>query len=227
MLQHRVLVISDDANFSRAIAARWQAEWRTPILIQTSSDGGEAAALDAYGLVIVGPVRNGAFEPLLRRIDPAPAAICICSNLEEERSLAAKHLIPALFIPPADCWLDILMLLTNEIIKRLDAEARARQAKSSAELLQSECTLGRSMMEMQHVINDALTSLLGNADLLILSEDPLPPQSREQILTIRKMALRLNEVMKRFSSIAAGLDAPEKESQSETGTPVSVRLSRG
>ena len=41
-------------------------------------------------------------------------------------------------------------------------------------------------------------------------------ESREQIQTIHTMALRLNEIMQRFSSLATEMRAGEKESQSET-----------
>jgi signal transduction histidine kinase len=223
LLRQHVFVISDDANFARAIAARWQSEWRISISTHGSSDVREITGLESHSLAILGPVRDGALEPLLRKIETTGAAICVCSSAEEERSLALDHLT-ALFIPPGDARLDTLMMISSEIAKRLDAEARVHQAESSAELLQSESTLGRSMLEMRHVVNDALTSLLGNADLLLLSEDPLTPQSREQILTIRKMALRLSEIMKRFSSLAAGLDAVENASQTETSASVSLRF---
>jgi hypothetical protein len=44
------------------------------------------------------------------------------------------------------------------------------------------------------------------------------PDAREQIRTIHTMALRLNEIMQRFSSVAAEMRAGEKESQAETNT---------
>jgi hypothetical protein len=73
------------------------------------------------------------------------------------------------------------------------------------------------MLEMRPGINNALTSAIGNADLLLLEPGQLSPECREQIRTIHAMALRLNEVMQRFSSLAAEMRASEKESQVETG----------
>jgi hypothetical protein len=72
------------------------------------------------------------------------------------------------------------------------------------------------MLEMRPGINNALTSAIGNADLLLLEPGQLSPGCREQIRTIHAMALRLNEVVQRFSSLAAELRAGEKESQAET-----------
>ena len=69
---------------------------------------------------------------------------------------------------------------------------------------------------MRPGINNALTSAIGNADLLLLDPGQLSPECREQVRTIHAMALRLNEVMQRFSSLAAEMRAGEKESQAET-----------
>ena len=56
------------------------------------------------------------------------------------------------------------------------------------------------MAEMRHNINNALTSILGNADLELL-EPGLPANVIAQADTIRNMALRLHEIFQRFSSI--------------------------
>ena len=72
------------------------------------------------------------------------------------------------------------------------------------------------MLEMRPSVNDALTSVMGNADLLLLEPGQASGESREQIQTIHTMALRLNEIMQRFSSLATEMRAGEKESQAET-----------
>ncbi len=72
------------------------------------------------------------------------------------------------------------------------------------------------MLEMRPSVNDALTSVLGNADLLLLEPGQASGESREQIEAIHTMALRLNEIMQRFSSLASEMRAGEKVSQAET-----------
>ena len=72
------------------------------------------------------------------------------------------------------------------------------------------------MLEMRPSVNNALTSVLGNADLLLLEPGRASAESREQIQAIHTMALRLNEIMQRFSSLASEMQAGEKESQAET-----------
>jgi hypothetical protein len=83
------------------------------------------------------------------------------------------------------------------------------------------------MLEMRPSVNNALTSVLGNADLLLLEPEKVSPDCQEQIRTIQTMALRLNEIMQRFSSIAAEMRSGEKESQAETRSGLRVVSTKG
>jgi signal transduction histidine kinase len=82
------------------------------------------------------------------------------------------------------------------------------------------------MIDMKHNINNAMTSLLGNAELLLLEPGELSAQSLVQIKTIHTMALRINEIMQRFSSLASELREVETSSQAETEFEASPSLSR-
>ena len=72
------------------------------------------------------------------------------------------------------------------------------------------------MMDMKHSVNNALTSMLGNAELLLLEPGQLSSKSLAQIKTIHSMALRINEIMQRFSSLASEMREAENASQAET-----------
>jgi len=67
--------------------------------------------------------------------------------------------------------------------------------------LQCDATLGRYVVEMRHNLNNALTSVLGNAELLLLDETKFTSNERKQVDTIRLMALRMHETLQRFSSL--------------------------
>ena len=59
LLSHSsVLIVSDDTEFARTVAARWQAERRVPEITLTTSDVWQSSAAEGYNLVIVGPVRD-------------------------------------------------------------------------------------------------------------------------------------------------------------------------
>jgi signal transduction histidine kinase len=86
-------------------------------------------------------------------------------------------------------------------------EVRAGQANK---LLEREATLGRYMLEMRHTLNNALTSVLGNSELLLLEPGCLSAVARSQIETVRNMAVRMHEILQRFSSIENELSVVEK-----------------
>src|SRR4029077_8505267 len=130
-------------------------------------------------------------------------------------ALRAEH-PHLLVVPRQDGWIGTLILISSEALRRMEAIGRGQRAERLALESQSHATLGRYMLEMRPSVNNALTSVLGNADLLLLEPGQIAGESREQIRTIHLMALRLNEIMQRFSSLAAEMRAGEKESQPET-----------
>jgi len=111
----------------------------------------------------------------------------------------------------SDSWAQTAGLLGREILRRAAAEERLREAEAASTAVKSEATLGRYMVEMRHNVNNALTSVLGNAELLAM-EPGLSRTALEQADTIRNMALRLNEVFQRFSSLEKELSMEARES---------------
>jgi len=118
---------------------------------------------------------------------------------------------PLLLLHRAHTWAALVGVLGREILRREQAERRARQAEQLRAAAEAEATLGRYMIEMRHTVTNALTSVLGNAELL-LHEPGLPAPVLAEADTIRNMALRLNEVFQRFSSIQKELSVAARES---------------
>ena len=106
-------------------------------------------------------------------------------------------------VPLREDWTQMVLLLAGESLRRTEALKTAKQAERNAALNANHAVLGRYMMDMKHNVNNALTSLLGNAELLLLEPGQLSAQSLAQIKTIHTMALRINEIMQRFSSLAS------------------------
>jgi signal transduction histidine kinase len=109
-----------------------------------------------------------------------------------------------------------VLLVAGESLRRTEALRLAKLAEQRAAQSANQATLGRYMIEMKHSMNNAMTSLLGNAELLLLEPGELSAQSLAQIKTIHTMALRINEIMQRFSSIASEMRELETPSQAET-----------
>ena len=91
-----------------------------------------------------------------------------------------------------------------------------RRAEQLVTASQRHATLGRYMLEMRHGLNNCLTSVLGNAELLLLEPGMLSAEARDQVHTIHTMAMRMHEVMQRFSSLESEMQFAEKGSHSET-----------
>ena len=216
------LIISDDKEFARTIVARWQIERSLPEITVISTDLAHTAAGLSHRLVILGIGQSGsAGLQLLAALRNAASAPVICV-LTSERDVARIHAEHphVLAMPRHDGWVNTLVLLSDEVLKRTDAVRRALHAERAALESESKAALGKYMLEMRPSINNALTSVLGNADLL-LTETDIRRESREQIQTLQAMALRLNEIMQRFSFIAAQMNALESDPQFETGSLIS------
>jgi hypothetical protein len=107
-------------------------------------------------------------------------------------------------------WPALAGLLGREILRRSQAESRASESAEICAAALVEATLGRYMIEMRTNINNALTTVLGNAELMA-HEPGLPATVQAQADAIRSMALRLHEVFQRFSSIEKELSVAARE----------------
>jgi len=216
-LRHaNVLILTDDTEFARLLTACWQAERRAPGITVISSELWREQDVPPHDLVVVGPLGEGKLTNVLRSLEPASAVIlCVPADSREFGQLRTKY--PRLVhIPLREDWAQTLLLVAGESLRRAEALRIARQAEKNAAKNENHATLGRYMLDMKHSVNNALTSMLGNAELLLLEPGQLSSQSLAQIKTIHSMALRINEVMQRFSSLATEMREVENASQRET-----------
>jgi signal transduction histidine kinase len=210
------LIVTDDAEFARLLSACWQTERQSPRITVLNSDLWAAKGHGAYDLVVVGPLEQGKISAVLRSIEPACAVIlCVPADTGELGQLRARY--PRLVhVPLREDWAQTLVLVAGESLRRAEAVKLARQAELRAARSEQYAVLGRYMLEMKHSMNNALTSILGNAELLLLEPGQLSAQSLAQIRTMHSMTLRINEVIQRFSSLATEMREAENASQAET-----------
>jgi signal transduction histidine kinase len=221
-----VLILTDETEFARLLTACWQTERQAPGITVLSSELWREQDASPHDLVVVGPVREGQLSHILNSLDPSTALIlCGAPDSRELTPLRAKH--PRLVhVPLREDWAQTLLLVAGESLRRAEAMRRARQAERNARKNELDATLGRYMADMKHSVNNALTSMLGNAELLLLEPGQLSSQSLAQIKTIHSMALRINEIMQRFSTLASEMQEAENASQAETFEPSGAPLSR-
>jgi len=176
-----------------------------------------AAALGNFDVAIVGPVRNGRrTSSILKSMETGPnPVICIVEAISEVHRIRAEH--PRLLLMQQhENWLDTLLLLASECLKRSDLTTRVRKAEQASAISGRNATLGRYMLDNRHGLNNLLTSVLGNSELLLMDSSNLSEAAREQVETIHNMALHMHEIMQRFSSIAIEMQVAEKPSQDDT-----------
>ncbi|HEY6769928.1 MAG TPA: hypothetical protein VI386_34750 [Candidatus Sulfotelmatobacter sp.] len=196
-----VLIISDDADFSRRITARWQMERIVPAFTLVRGDLWPRFAADSFDVAIVGELRRDLLSVVLEPLHSTGYPVfCVCSD-QETAQLVRQRWPKIAILRRDEYWLELLVLAGNEAVQRWRAESRARAAELACAELDRHATLGRYMLDMRHNLNNALTSVLGNSDLLLFEPGTLSAPVRAQIETIRHMTLRINEILQRFSSL--------------------------
>jgi signal transduction histidine kinase len=210
------LILTDDAEFARLLSACWQTERQLPGLSVVTIDLWKNSGSAGCDLVVVGPLKNQSPADLLHSLAPGTAVILCTPTDSQELTLLRKRYPRLLHVPLREDWAQVVLLVAGEALRRSEALRIAKHAEQRAAQNANDATLGRYMMDMKHNVNNAMTSLLGNAELLLLEPGELSAQSLIQIKTIHTMALRINEIMQRFSSLASEMREVETSSQPET-----------
>jgi len=195
-----VLIVSDDPSFPSAVTAHWQSERDVPVFTLMTSDLCHALDPETFDMAIVSGLRRGTLPGVRSAVKLAdkPAILVLeenCSTAELREARAAgiafrKH----------ESWLDTLLALASEVLRRCEAVERAQSAEQASAVSTVEATLGRYILDVRHNLNNALTSVLGNSELL-LERGLLSSLARAQAEAIHGMALRIHETLQRFSSL--------------------------
>lgn len=211
-----IVIIADQNDRARDIVARWQMERTVPAFTLLNSGLWDPALSAPCDLAIVFGLNEDQVAPILAAFDGRKIP-CIYIA---EKDAAFQHFRSSfprvLVLHQHDAWLDSLTVLAGEVLRRVEASARAKKAEGAAQQLQRNAALGKYMLDARHGFNNALTSVLGNAELMLLEPASLPGNIREQVDTIHSMALRLHEMMQRFTSLEAEMHFADRESQIET-----------
>jgi signal transduction histidine kinase len=215
--QATVLIISDDPEFSRAVMDCWQGERNAPSFTLMSADVCRELGSDGFDLAIVGAVRSAILPSVFSALEPSGKPVLfVC---KDKHSSEAEQAGPEVrVVQQQEGWADTLVMLSTEILRLDQALSRAHRAEEAKKSLEQQAALGRYMLDVRHNLNNALTSVLGNSELLVLDPGSLSASERSQIETIRNMAVRMHEILRRFSSIEKELNAVEKQAENEART---------
>ena len=213
--QRKIVILSDDASFSSQICERWQNERVVPAFIVLQGEGARALAPESMDLAILDLPRADSHSSARRVCElGGKPVLLICGDADTMQSVRRES-PRALAVTRSGNWPDFAVVLALEALRRVDAVHRADHAEQVGALLKCHATLGQYVIEMRHSLNNALTSVLGNSELLLLEPGAFSAGVRSQIDTIRNMALRMHEILQRFSSLEKELTFVEQQVKKE------------
>lgn len=198
-----VLIVSDEREFPSAIATSWVGEGDTPAFVVRSDVEFVGTNFD---LVVVGGLNKSPDTVLATLSRSGKPAIHI--------SRANGSMPPrtgVLSLPEISGWPEVVVAVGKRLLRLAHAESEVARLSELISQLERQAGLGRYMIEMRHNLNNALTSILGNCDLILLEEYQLPAAAKGQLETIRNMGLRLNEIMQRFTSLQKEMQLVEQQ----------------
>jgi signal transduction histidine kinase len=203
-----IAIVSSEPEFARSLMERWQSERMIPGFVVLAADAA-LEPLPECDLVVVGGVPAERLPQLLKALDPSARPL-ICVTAANQYRQVHESFPQLLLLRQDEFWTDNAVLLAGECMRRRHAVVRAQRAEQMLTANQRHVTLGKYVVEMRHNINNALTSVLGNAELLLLNLESFSDEARDQLETVRNTALRLHEIMQRFWSLEAEMQVVER-----------------
>lgn len=211
-----LVIIADQNDRARDIVAHWQMERTVPAFTLLNSGLWNPALAAPCDLAIIFGVREDRAKPIITAFEAKHVPCIYVAETDSAFQHFRAEFPRLLVLHQHDTWLDSLVVLAGEVLRRVEATGRAKKAEANSQKLHRQAALGKYMLETRHSFNNALTTVLGNAELMLLEPAALPTHMREQVDTIHSMALRLHEMMQRFTSLETEMTWAERESQIET-----------
>jgi len=200
-----VIIISDEEEFSVAITARWLVERNVPALSVKSS---AHLQKEHFDLAIAGGLQSESLGPVLDSLRSTGKPVIHVSRQNGH----SPKLPGVVSLPEIFGWPELLVTVATQILERQRAAADLSRALESNSQLEQQAALGRYMLDVRHNLNNALTSVLGNSELMLLDSQTLTPDLRPQLETIHNMTMRMNEILQRFSSLQKEMQLVEQQS---------------
>lgn len=220
MKQPTVLIISDDAAFSSAIAGRWKAEHNQPAFTLMSSDLCGELDPATFDLAVVGGLDPDALFHLEQTLTQAKKpSIFILSSGQIVKAGPWTRILNREKGEGKNGWMEPLVLVLSEMLLHAKAAAAVQELEWQNAILERQAALGSYIIDVRHNLNNALTSILGNSELLLLDGHAFTASMRSQVETVRNMAIRIHEILQRFSSLEKELAVNEEQARPKNRIP--------
>jgi signal transduction histidine kinase len=214
MDQPSVLLVSEDPEFARTLMSRWQAERTLPGFVVMAGEPAHTPVA-AFDLAIVGPTTAQRLEAVLAGLTFVGRPVLHVFNNETEIAQPRLRFPQVVWLRQHEEWPGTTVVVAREMLRAALTSERARRAEQHASAHQRDAAVGQYVSDMRHGFNNALTSVLGNAELILLDETAVTPAVRDKIKTIQTMALRMHEMMQRLTSLESEFRLAEREGKRE------------
>ena len=202
-----VLIVSSDARFAAAVIERWQRAVVCPSnsgacsadFVSMAADVSSGDAISAYNVAIIGPLTAERLPPLLERFGRTERPVLVIGDDACQAEVERATLANVIGIAQQGDWVGKVVLSLIHLLGGTRDEISATAEGVAAD----DSTIGRYVSEIRHKLNNALTAILGNAELLLIDAPALTERAREQVATIHQMALSMHELFRRMQSLEA------------------------
>lgn len=191
-MEHRILIVSNDAEFVNSLVQSWCRQNYEPEFTVANHATGEfpdTAVVVADGPAALARMTGRALLAIVVTADrPSPAI--------ESPSLRLVQ------IQRGEGWSDLAAALAQEAMLRVKAVEQVVEAERRLGESEHFAAIGRFIVDARHGLANALTSVLGNSELVLLDSNAgLRDEVRGQLETIHAMSLRMHETLQRLSSL--------------------------
>lgn len=194
MAQRRIVIVSDDPEFVNSLVQSWRRCRYAPEF--TVFKRGSVELAECAVAVADGP------EALVSLRGEVQQAIVVAATdelLPETDALGGT----VVRIRRAEGWAEVAAALARETALRVEALQKVEEVEGQLRELEHLAALGRFISEARHGLGNALTSVLGNSELLLMTPRPELCDFRKQLETIHQMSLRILETLQDLSSLDA------------------------
>lgn len=200
MEQCKTLIVSDDTEFVNSLMQSWRRlHYEPEFTVWSQANQGLSnqvpAASPEHAVVVVdGPAGLTCLT--------GQALLVIVIMADQPWPEVASSQLRLVQIRRSEGWADLAAALAQEAILRIKAVQQVVEAERRMGEAEHFATIGRFIVDQRHGLANALTSVLGNSELVLMdSGAELRDDIRGQLETIHAMSLRMHETLQRLSSL--------------------------
>ncbi|HID55631.1 TPA: hybrid sensor histidine kinase/response regulator [Candidatus Poribacteria bacterium] len=96
----------------------------------------------------------------------------------------------------------------RELSARVKASLRMKKLQDRVIKAERLAAVGALVVTMSHEINNPLTGIIGNCQIILKNADSIPPKMRERVQSIMDMAVRISRVLQKAANLREVVTKP-------------------